>query len=340
MSGEKLVLTESQGNFVNLGWNDRVTSIRVTGGDTKNYTLNIRNSFFSFVVGVIEGAAGNETGFYQCLPDSWRKETGEDPGKVGAVDSAFQGWSGSLKTFLNFSGALISAVCYIRGAIISILTFISNQLFGSRRRRMILLESEKSKTQTKAKKAKARRTGLMRVAKYTGKTVAQVQTDMKWVPDWVSNIFGSIRDKINEWYTKITDFFKSETWQNFMKLVNCVLSAKTAGETLKSVFEGIKSKYETISRAVKLTGMVLLVVLVDMLVGLICNWELFKTSINYFIAAWNRPNTDKPMKWFYYGKALGTFVNAVATASTVSEVINEAFNKVTEPAPKRRRRIK
>jgi len=324
MGGRSLELTSSRNCLVADNFNDLTTSIRVTGGDVKNYTVNTSNSFFSFVVGMIEGCADNETGFYECLPDAWKKDTGADPGQTGALDTAYQGWSAPVRKFLEFSSLLISAVCWVRSTVISILSYISDKLFG--RRRMMFLEG---KAQNKSSRFMTRSHMISSIAKTWMKSKSEVAAKIDLVPDWVKDWFRSIADKLNEWYQKIKAFFESETWQNIMRIVNCILSAKTAGQNLIDVFNGIKGKYEVFTRAIKLTGFVVLIVLIDMLVGLICNWEKFKRAINYFIAAWNRSDSDKAMKWFYYGKATGTLINAIATAETVSETVNDAFNKAT-----------
>jgi len=330
--GQALEISNNIPCLGSLGWNDKASSAQILANVKYVNIFMTSNPFTNFLVGTAEGLAGNNVDFYQCFPDEWKTQVKADSLKTNGLDNSFQGWGEGLKLFITASGTVIEFFCNFRETVmkfISGVVLLYVKVLSKRKRKFRSSFLELNSATDRSISSFKRNYMARKLQSISSAKVEGIWDDIK---NWAfKNWIDPIRNKISQFILKIKQFFESETVQMIIKFIKCAMSAGSAISEIYSTFQGFYDKFKILMAALP-NPITLILVIVDYVTALICNWKKFKTGINYFINAWNNNNVN--LKWLFYGKAVGTFFNAIGTASTFSELYKSIQNDLQNPKKK------
>jgi Beta/Gamma crystallin len=286
------------------------------------------NSFFNFIIGTVEGLGGNNVGFYKCFPQEFMVPVQAESLESKALEKSFQGWSDGINTFINISGFLLEPFCFLRE---KVMTFISGLIiflikqFIERKRKFRLSFLEMNSGTFKSISSFKRMVISRKMMRMTSSRVQGLFDDI--LNSALKNWIYPIKEKIVNFIDKVKAFFDSDLFKKIIKFIKCILSVGSLIKEMWDTLSGFVSKFENFLAA-STNPITLIIIIVDYVTGLMCNWKKFKEAVNYFLNAWN--NNDSRLKWLFYGKALGTFLNAIGNAPTFSELYKEIGNRLLD----------
>jgi hypothetical protein len=289
-------------------------------------TINTKNSFFSFAIGFVESLGGNETGWYECLPQGWTKESKDDPAKNSPLDQKFEGLHSVLKFLLGGLAKIVDGLCKVKSLVFGVF----KKLMGGESISFVEVKSRKrrggpKKLGDKIKKGfekagdKIKEAGgkAIEKVKEVGIKIKGIAEDViKKIGETVMKGITALKEKFIAFKEKLKDLFKSDLMEKLKKLIECIKSAGKFAQNIMAVIKGFYTKINSLLVGAAAGGVGAIVPAVDIIIGLICNWRQFKTAIDYFILAYQK--SDKIEKMYFVGKGFGQIAHAIGTAETVT----------------------
>jgi hypothetical protein len=294
-----------------------------TNSNSSDYVLT-DHPLANFLIGTLEGLGGNETGFYQCLPDAWKKKGNVADTEVKGLNSSFNDWSPGLSTFLSASEPVIKFACSTRDHIMKMISGLvslglKKQLKRKFREASFMQFSEKNKRTEKTKrKMHSKRFAAAAYMRNYRAVMLISEAKVQWFWDDIKNNifkqwFQPIQNKVTSLVQSISNFFKNPIFAQIRKAYDCVQTLKNAAKTIVDTLKELKNKFDVLMQAAS-NQVLLIITVVDYLLAMICNWQKFKQAVEFLIGGLS--NKDDKMKWLLFGKALGTLFFAVSTSKT------------------------
>lgn len=272
-----------------------------------------KHPLLNFLIGTLEGLGGNETGFYTCFPEEWKKPGNVNDGQTNNLDNAFKSWGPGLQTFLNAGETVVSFLCKFRESAMTLISgAVAVKAKKNRKFRMMSFMETRSLSGRRSKKLSAAYMRNYRAIM----SVSEKKVQWFWdnLPEKAFKAwFQNIADKVNSLVLSVVDFFNGPIFKLIIKVFDCIQSAKKAINTIIKTIKDLKSKLDVLIKASANT-VLLIITVVDYISAMICNWQKFKQAVDFFMGGWN--NNNKDMKWLFYGKALGTLLYAISTSNT------------------------
>ena len=287
-------------------------SLAISIKDSKNLSSKLmltagpdQNKFYQLFLGFMFGAAGKVQDITQintCLPKGWQSaDNSEIVDKEPSPDkSTFTKVIDGLEKVINF-------ICTFKDKIIESLSNlikkhalgqdVSFVQTGSSGAPAAAVASMKEKLKKKWEEVQAKKLKAAEWAK------------QKWAD--VTEFGDAIQDKFKEIGFKavstILKFFGKGTIDNLLKIVACGKQLKKFKDGLMDVINGIQSKVVLINRiaAQDYTA------LAELLVGLICNFSVFREAFGYLSSA--LAEKTQLLKFNMIGKFIGTSFRALST---------------------------
>jgi hypothetical protein len=289
--------------------------------DAPKITLNVPNSGFSFMVGAIEAIGGDITGWYECLPKEWTKEVNNDVIKTSGVDAQLANLNESFQNVLKVIGVVVQATCAVRDAVL----IVVKQILGNDgKKSFFLLEGKFVRRRFKSKRGV-----LDWIQNTTSDTWVVVKDSVTsaWnsLSQPVKDAIDKIKEELLKLKKKLQEFFKGPAWDNMVKVGLCVSTGMKFAKEVSTLFKSGYDKIVNINMGLALGGVAVILVLADIIIGLICNWEEFKKAIDSFFTGAGK--SDKNEKAYFYGRGAGGLFRAIAGAKTLSEDITADIMK-------------
>jgi hypothetical protein len=255
--------------------------------------------------------AGNPDGLENCLPASWKAAA---PAEEQKADGDIADNGGILSKMLTVLKVGISLACKVKDSIIKFLVgklgrnknrrrffMMMRTHKGKRRMKRWLISSITSAYNAVASAASSAYNGVKDGLTYVaGKVVEAGAYVVKGLLAGAAAIFNGVVSLIREIKAKIQAFFASDLYKNIVWFINCVKLLKAAAIAVKDNIIGFIDAIKTL-----MTGWA---GVIEVLVNAICNWESFKSAIDYMIAG---IKNQGPARWNQFGRFLGQLIVAI-----------------------------
>jgi len=257
------------------------------------------NKWYQLAVGLIMGALGISSNeqvkdYNKCFPAEFQSSNVDD------AASTQKNW-GWVTTILNGIGVLIKAMCKIKDKVAGLFSSKFSLVEASDR----IVNSKNTGQAGKNLLGKVGK-GVVDAGK---KGVAAGKKAVDEAKAGIGEKFAKLfKPMLNDIKRKIISLLP-QTFQNFLnKFLSCGGASK-ATEVFKNsvtLIKGIVNKVHLIARVAGNDP----VAIAQLILGIVCNYPLFKQGWDHFKTAWNQSSI--PTKYNYYGRAFGVWFKAVA----------------------------
>jgi hypothetical protein len=275
---------------------------------------NTRNPYFSYIVGFVESLGGNNIGWYECLPKEWLKKSNDNFQQTDPINKKFNNWFPLLKTINKETKPVVTELCSQKKYVIEIFKAILGK------------ESTPSFIEGK----------IQRLKRFRNKIDFKV-----WVKETSKSVWDKLKSKMSEVWTKIKlteplknalmqlgttfvdlkkklfHFFKLPMLQTIHTILNCIKNAKKFSIPIINTFEGFFNKIQKLTTTNSHKSFLVISVLSDIVLGLICSREDFKTTHNLFLEA--NDKSDKVEKWYSYGQGFAKIIKTIGNRQAIKK---------------------
>ena len=265
----------------------------------------------SFGTGLLFGLTGatDIKEWNDCLPSDWKITAVYEANEKAKADAAV----GQLKTTLGkVKDALKTAATVLCGIRSGVKAIIGAIVGDKRRKRMMFMERR-----THVSKAQALKNFFDDIVTAATKLGIAVVTGVKsaWtsISSAVQQVFMDLKDTFKSIYNTVKGWLESPTLQKLKTFVGCIGQVKTLISAPGSIIKGITTKITGATTALAGGPVGIALWVGDLLAALLCAWEKFNAVYGFIVTALD-PKTTADDKWHYWGRAVGTFINAMATA--------------------------
>jgi hypothetical protein len=276
------------------------------------------NKWYQLIAGLLVAVTGSEENVKKlntCLPKSWAIADTADPKTDKEEEKT------TATKVLDVLSEVIKFVCKFKDNI--------KKLFDKKmklyNKKLFLLKMERYKKNGWSIGGLIKSAGdkvssaVSKTANFVGNAVDKginaVAGGLKQLADWakkgwneLTELAGAAVKKITEMYvwikTKIEAILNNELVKNILQIVEC---AKEAKEAMKAVYDVIKGIYDKVTTIVSGGFIGLGKVFVD----LICNFDIFRQSVNALIKGVGEKDILK--KYNNYGQFIGFLIKALGS---------------------------
>ncbi len=170
-----------------------------------------------------------------------------------------------------------------------------------------------------------------------------VEQSKAFFKKYIMDPFIKIKNNIVGFIKKFLNFFQTRWILYAIKAIGCAtVGTYQIIDKVKAFIGNIKVLITGITTAVGGFG---IFILIDLLLAQLCQIKYFRLAVNYFALGnkWNDDNKegkDKTIAYSYYGLGVGTFFNAIASATTFTTAITDIIESKKNISGKSKNKLK
>jgi len=294
-------------------------------GHSSTTSTSTGSIVYQFVLGLIEGLDGGNIAWEKCLPASLQSSNLNDTTQTGPVTAALSNVHGPLLVVEDAVKLGVKVMCtfksdvkkYLSGKINpkapSLMQLMVKKLHKLKKNKGIGSDIEHDEEHIISSGKHIVSTGEHDASHVVSKGTHNVEGIISDVwQDIADKILPMIQKEVQSISASFYQVFHSTLWKNIVLFISCLKSGAAGAQQLVKVFYGFETKIDALIEATAADVLPVVVVIVDLIIDMICNYEDFLKAFNYLADAIQASNAAQ--KSNYSGRFIGGLINAVGTS--------------------------